>query len=103
MKQLSKRQIILYHFYPGIIITAGFVLLAPQAIKLGYPTQAGLLIAVLLFGIPSFFLHLISQKRKEHKNKIADINGLTSKLPLWKLLLYSFLLVVIAFVIWGIT
>lgn len=103
MVQLSKRQIVWYHFYPGVIITAGFVLLAPQAMKLGYPSQAGMMIAILLFGIPAFLIHLYKQKKKEHRNKMTDLNGLTNKLPWWKLVVYSVILVVVAFLIWGIT
>jgi CAAX protease family protein len=103
MQQLTKAQIVLYHFYPGLIITAGFILFGPIAIKNGFPPQAGMLVAILLFGIPALLIHLYKKRKEERRNNISDLNGLTNKLPLWKLIVYCLILLVIAYTIWGIT
>jgi membrane protease YdiL (CAAX protease family) len=103
MLQLSKYKAVLYHLYPGVIITAGFTLLAPVAIKLGFPPQAGMLIAILVFALPTLFIHLFRAKKSEKKNTVSELNGLTNKLPVPKLILYSSVLVFIAFIVWGIT
>lgn len=103
MKQLTKGKAILYHLYPGVLITIGFVLLAPIAIRYGYPPQFGMLIAIILIAIPVLIAHLFIVKKNENKNKFSDINGLTSHLPTSKLIFYGLGLVIFAFLIWGVT
>ncbi|MGZ3872962.1 MAG: CPBP family intramembrane glutamic endopeptidase [Mucilaginibacter sp.] len=103
MKQLSKLRSVIYHLYPGILITLAFILLAPLGIRYGYPPQFGMLMAVILVALPVLTIHLIRAKKEERYNKLSDLNGLKNRLPFFKLLLYALALVVLAFVIWGIT
>jgi len=103
MKQLNKTQSILYHFYPGILITGGFIFLAPMSIRYGYPPQFGMLMAILMVAIPVLTLHLFAAKKREQLNNIFALNGYSNRLPAGKLVLYSIGLVAAAFIIWGIT
>lgn len=103
MKQLSKLRSVIYHLYPGILITLAFILLAPLGIRYGYPPQFGMLMAVILVALPVLTIHLIRAKKEEGYNKLSDLNGFKNSLPFFKLLLYALGLVVLAFVIWGIT
>ncbi len=103
MKQLSKTQTIIYHLYPGVLITAGFIFLAPLSIRLGYPPQFGMLLAVLLIALPVLLLHLWSVKNKEGQPSIWSVNGFKNKIGTGRLILYSLGLVAGAFIIWGIT
>jgi hypothetical protein len=52
MQQLSKTKSILYHIYPGIIIAACFVLIAPFVIAHSFPPQFGFLLAIIIAAIP---------------------------------------------------
>ena len=101
--ELSKIKTIIFHLYPGIFITLGFIVLAPFFMRYGFPPQFGSLIAIAVVAVPLLLLHLRSVKKQEGKDRITDINGLTNKLPTSRLILYSFGLVVFAFVIWGAT
>jgi membrane protease YdiL (CAAX protease family) len=102
-QQLSKARSIVYHLYPGIVITIAFILLTPFLIKSGYPPQLGVLLSVVLVAIPLFIAHLLRVKKKESKQSIWAVNGYTNRLPLKKLILYSLGLVVFMFLVWGIT
>ncbi|NCD68683.1 CPBP family intramembrane glutamic endopeptidase [Mucilaginibacter agri] len=103
MTQLSKTQSIVYHLYPGVIITAGFVIITPVVIRYGYPPQFGMMISIILIAIPTLFLHLLKAKSAEDLASITDLNGFKNHLPKLKLILYAVLLVIAAFIIWGIT
>jgi membrane protease YdiL (CAAX protease family) len=103
MKQLTKGRSIVYHLYPGVLITFGFVLLAPLAMRYGFPPQFGMLISILLLAVPILLAHLIAARKDEGLSKLRDINGFTARLPFGKLFLYSLGLVVFAFLIWGLT
>lgn len=103
MKQLAKGEAILYHLYPGILITIGFVLLAPWAIKHGFPPQFGMLISIVVVALPILIAHLFAVRKMEKKKKLLQINGYANRLSTPKLILYSIGLVVFAFIIWGVT
>ena len=103
MKQLSKVNALLYHLYPGIFITLGFIILAPVSINYGFPPQFGMLLAIILLALPLLLLHLFKVKKQENQKSIFSLNGFTNKLPAWKLILYSVGLVIFAFVVWSIT
>lgn len=101
--QLGKLKSILFHLYPGVIITIAFVLLTPFLIGHGYPPQLGVLLSVIIVAIPLFIAHLLHVKKKENKKSIWEVNGYTNRLPMKKLILYSLSLVVFMFLVWGIT
>jgi uncharacterized protein len=103
MQQLKKTKAILYHFYPGIITTIGFIILAPLAIKAKLPPQTALLLVILLVTLPLLAGHLLLAKKQEQLPNIGSLNGLKNRLPLPRLILYSAGLVVLAFIIWGLT
>jgi uncharacterized protein len=103
MQQLTKVKSILFHLYPGVFITLGFIVLAPVSVKYGFPPQFGMLLAIILVALPLLLLHLFKVKRQENKKSIFSLNGYTNKLPAGKLILYSVGLVIFAFTIWGIT
>lgn len=101
--QLSKLKSIIFHLYPGVVITIAFTLLTPFLIKRGYPPQLGVLLAVVFVAIPLFIAHLLHVRKKENRQSIWEVNRYTNRLPLKKLILYSLGLVVFMFLVWGIT
>lgn len=101
MKQLSKSKSILYHLYPGILITLGFVWLTPRMVAWGYPPQLSMLVCIVFIAVPVFIFHLVQAKKEENKPKIIRLNGYREKLPTFKLILYSLGLLVFAFLMWG--
>jgi len=100
---LSKTKVIIFHLYPGVLITLGFIVFAPLFMRYGFPPQFGSLIAIAVVAVPLLLLHLHRVKKQENKNRITDINGLTNKLPISRLIFYSLALIIFAFVIWGAT
>jgi len=103
VKQLSKRQVILYHLYPGIIIVLSFVVFAPILVSYHYPPQLGILASIILVAIPLFISHLSRARRKESVKSFWQLNGYKSKLSTGKLILYSVVLVVFMFLVWRVT
>jgi uncharacterized protein len=101
MKQLSKSKSMLYHLYPGILITLGFVWLTPRMVAWGYPPQLSMLVCIVFIAVPVFIFHLVQAKKEENKPKIIQLNGYREKLPAGKLILYSLSLLVFAFLMWG--
>jgi len=100
---ISKIKAVIFHLYPGIFITLGFIIFAPFFMCYGFPPQFGSLVAIAVVAVPLLLLHLHNSKKQENKNSITDINGLTNKLPTSRLILYSLALVTFAFIIWGAT
>ncbi len=103
MQQLSKTRSVLYHLYPGIIITACFAVLTPLLLSYHLPPQFSILIAIGIVALPLFVLHLSKVKKEEGRDKVAEINGYRNKLSSRKLILYISGLVIFMFLIWGIT
>lgn len=103
MQQLSKTKSVLFHLYPGIFITLCFIIITPYLVKHGYPPQLGSLLAIIIVAIPLLLVHLSSAKNKEHRKNIWELNVYRNKLSTGKLILYCIGLVVLMFLIWGIT
>jgi len=103
MQQLTKLKAIVYHLYPGLIITLLFCALAPVLLRFGFPPQLSLLICIPLAAIPVMLFHLQKAKNYENKITIAAINGFDNKMPAGKLFLYSLGLVITAFIVWAVT
>ena len=103
MKQIPPLRSILFHLYPGAAITIAFILVTPSIIQYGYPAQLGILLSVALVALPVLALHLLAAKNKEQLTGITTLNGFNRRLPMGKLIMYVLLLVVIAFIVWGIT
>lgn len=103
MRQLSKTRSIVYHLYPGIIITACFAVLTPLLINYQLPPQFSILVAIAIVAIPLLLIHLNKVKRKENKNRLGEINGYQQRLGSGRLILYIIVLVIFMFFIWGIT
>ena len=87
MQQLSKTRTVLYHLYPGVIITICFALLTPLFINHQLPPQFSILIVVGIVAIPLLLLHLNKTKKEERRKDLIDINGYRNKLPTGKLIL----------------
>ena len=103
MNQLSKTKSIIYHLYPGAVISLCFIVLTPFIIQLHFPPQLSLLISIIIVAIPLLIAHLLSVKKKENLRSLLLINGYNNKLPKGRLILYALGLVVFAFLVWGIT
>jgi uncharacterized protein len=103
MKELTSRQLIFYHLYPGIIIGAAFILVASLLSSYQVPPQLSLMIVILLVALPLLICHLMRVKKAEGLTSIMQTNGFTQKLPKGKLILYVTVLVILSFLIWGLT
>lgn len=103
MKQHSKLKSILYHFYPGVIITIFFSLITPFMVKAGLPPQLSMLIAIAVVVVPVLLLHLRKAKQKEGVDRINDLVVYKEKLGTKKLALYTTGLIIFAFLIYGLT
>lgn len=103
MQQLSKTRSILYHLYPGIIITVCFAVLAPLLLKYDLPPQFSILIVIAIAAIPLLLLHLNKVKNAEHKDYLKEVNGYGERVSTGKLILYISGLIVFMFIIWGAT
>lgn len=103
MQQFSKAKSIFLHLYPGVVITIAFIVLTPFVVRMGFPPQLGALFSIILAALPLLIVDLFKARRKEHKSRIAELNGLTRKLSTVKLILYSLGLMVLSFIIWGVT
>src|SRR5437762_2361194 len=103
IKQLSKTQALLYHLYPGIIIVLSFTVITPILVNHHYPPQLGILASIILVAIPLFMFHLNWARKKESSKTFSQLNGYKNKLGTGKLILYALGLVVLMFLIWGVT
>lgn len=103
MRQISKTRSILYHLYPGIMITACFAVLSPLLMNYQLPPQFSILVAIGIVAIPLLLIHLNKVKREENREKLGEINGYQQRLTSGKLIMYIIGLVVFMFFIWGIT
>ena len=103
MQQLTKSKAILYHLYPGFIIAIFFAILTPFLLEYDLPPQLSIMIVIALVAIPLLAWHLNKTKNKEHKKRIAEVNGYQHRISTGKLILYIAGLVGFMFLIWGIT
>lgn len=103
MKQLSSGRMVLYHLYPGVLITLVYVLLAPFVMQHGYPPQMAILLSIVLVAVPVMAIHLLVAKKAAASSHISALFEYKPTLTNGKLALWSSLLVVIAFVVWGAT
>jgi len=101
--QHSKRQSILYHLYPGVLITLFFALAAPYFVAYGFPPQLAMLSAIAIVVMPILIGHLKKAKEKENLNHIRELVSYNAKLPDKNMLLYVGGLILFAFLIYGIS
>ena len=101
MKQLSKLKSILYHVYPGILITLFFSLITPFMVRKELPPQLAMLIAIVVIVVPVILLHLKKAAQLENLSRIKDLVVYNEQLPKKKLILYTAGLIVFAFIIYG--
>src|SRR5690606_40264753 len=103
MKQHSKSVSILYHVYPGIIITVFFSVITPFIVKRGLPPQLSMLIAIAVVVVPVLLLHLKKAKKSEGVGRIRDLVVYKEELTTAKLILYTAGLIIFAFLVYGLT
>jgi hypothetical protein len=98
IRQHSISQTIWLHLLPGAVATAVFVLAAPLASTLGYPSITALYLPMILTVIILELGYLLVQARK--RNAVLSLNGVVNyreSVPKWHYLVYSILIV-----IWGV-
>jgi membrane protease YdiL (CAAX protease family) len=103
MKQHSKSKSILYHLYPGVLITLFFIATTPFLIQHGLPPQLSMLLAIALVVTPVILIHLYRAKSEEGVDDIQDLISYKEKLPRMRLILYSLGLIAFAYLIYGLT
>lgn len=94
---------VLYHLYPGVLITLVYILLAPLVMQHGYPPQMAILLSIIIIAVPVMAIHLFVAKKAAGSKQLSAVFAYKPTLTTGKLVLWSFLLVVIAFVVWGAT
>lgn len=103
MKQHSKLKSVVYHLYPGVLITLFFGITTPFFVKMGFPPQLSMLIAIVVIAAPIILFHLNNAKKNENAKRIYDLVKYKERLPAYKLILYTLGLIVFAFLIYGLT
>ncbi|MEB2786760.1 CPBP family intramembrane glutamic endopeptidase [Algoriphagus persicinus] len=103
MTQHSKLKSIVYHLYPGILITLFFGLTTPYFVTMGFPPQLSMLIAIVVIVVPIILFHLNNAKKKENVERIYDLVEYKETLPTYKLILYTLGLIIFAFLVYGLT
>lgn len=88
-KQLSYLKILWYHFYPGILLTLFFVILAPLFQTHGIPPQFIILIGIPIVILPTLYFHLAKVKKIEKRDSIMDLITYKEELPKTKLWGYT--------------
>lgn len=90
IKPINLPEIIINHFYVGVIITAFYIFLSGIIIENGYPGITVLLIAELVILAPIVGLHFYISAR--HKGvKVGDLIGYKKKMPWKRFLLWTIL------------
>ncbi|MEB2778080.1 CPBP family intramembrane glutamic endopeptidase [Algoriphagus sp. D3-2-R+10] len=103
MIQHSKLKSIVYHLYPGILITLFFGVTTPYFVTMGFPPQLSMLIAIVVIVVPIILFHLNNAKKNENVKRIYDLVEYTETLPTYKLILYTLGLIIFAFLVYGLT
>lgn len=98
--QITLRKQLLYHFYPGVLITLFYVFSSKEIIQLGYPGLAALLLAEILVLTPVGTLHmLIKGKALNGKFSLRNVITLKEKLSVKQYIGWSLLGIVFCFLI----
>ena len=103
MKQHSKTKSILYHLYPGILITLFFVGITPLLLRHGLPPQLSMLLAIALVVTPVILIHLRKARSEEDVKKIRDLISYKERLPRIKLIGYTLGLIIFAYLVYGLS
>lgn len=103
MTQHSKSKSVLYHLYPGVLITLFFVATTPFLIRHGLPPQLSMLLSIVVVVTPVIMIHLDKARSKEGVNNLKELISYKEKLPTKRLLLYSLGLIVFAYLVYGLT
>ena len=86
---LTNREILFYHFYAGIFITAFYVWLSPHVIDAGYPGLTVLLMAEIVILTPLVGGHLLALSWKANRSfSMKGIILFQKKMPVKKFLLW---------------
>ena len=82
--QITINRQILYHFYPGIIITLFYVLISDPLVSIGYPGLTALLFAEIFVLAPVGLTHLFWKgKSLNGKLSLKNVVYFTKKIS-WK-------------------
>ena len=93
--QITFSKQIVYHFYMGVILTLGYVLVSPYIIQAGYPGLTALLIVEISLLTPLALSHLFYTGHKiNRKLSLRNVIAFNTKLPLKTTLLWSLIGVV---------
>jgi CAAX protease family protein len=102
IRQLSTATLLVLHIFPGVLMTGGYVALAPFAERLGLPPIAALLAAILLVLIPVELGVLRWAARSEGAN-IRELLPYRDPLPLRTWLWLVPTLIALAFLGFGLS
>ncbi len=99
--QLTFSRQLLYHFYPGVLITLFYLLVGPLLVDKGYPGITTLLLAEILILTPVALTHLLTKERRLGGSWRLDHTVYLKETLTWKqYLLWSLIGIVLCFVIY---
>ena len=103
MKQFSKTKSLWLHFYPGILITLFFIIVAPIMTANGLPPQLAMLTAIIVVVVPVMLLHLHRATKNEGLATISELIVYKNDISTGKIVLYALGMIVFAFLVYGAT
>jgi len=99
--QITINRQILYHFYPGIIITLFYVLVSEPLVSIGYPGLTALLLAEIFVLAPVGLTHLFWKgKSLNGKFSLKNVVYYTKQISLKQYLIWSLIGIVACFLIY---
>jgi membrane protease YdiL (CAAX protease family) len=103
IEQHSLVRSIVLHLLPGVLILVFYVIVAPLAERLGFPSVSALLIAIAVVLIPFELGYLLYQGKK--KNGTLSLKGIVlyrEPMPAWQYIVLALPLLVWVFLLLGI-
>lgn len=101
---MSNWKILWYHVYPGLLLTAFFIGATLLLQGKGIPPQLIVLLGIPLVIVPVMYFHLLHARKSENSKSIGSlVESYGNKLPFKRLAVYSLMLVIFAFVVYGVT
>ena len=99
--QITINRQILYHFYPGIIITLFYVLISEPLVSIGYPGLTALLLAEIFVLAPVGLTHLFWKgKSLNGKFSLKNVVYYTKQISLKQYLIWSLIGIVACFLVY---
>ena len=103
-KQHSFLKSLIFHLYPGVLITAFYLVTAPGVMKMGYPSQFALMLALAFVALPVMLAQMfLSGKKRYGTYRLEKVIKYENTLHPRNLILLTLGLVIWSLLIWFLT